>query len=146
LIYNTGMPVKESDREEAGRWLETFTSLYEQSSVFIHCITDKVNADGLPADLAALPEVVQKLSPLLKSVRELPRPRQRELRRLKKDLKLTIDACIKAGKWRIKYSRKASRFRLSATVFWTSLAVSFSESLSLKLALLNGYVSYGGEA
>jgi hypothetical protein len=138
--------MKEADREEAGRWLEKFIPLYEQASIFIHRIIDKINADGLPADLSALPEVIQKLSPVLKSVRELPRPRQIELRRLKKDLKLTIDVCIKASKWRIKHSHKASRFRLSAAVFWTSLAVSFSESLSLKLALLTGYASYGGEA
>jgi hypothetical protein len=138
--------MKEADREEAGRWLEKFIPLYEQASIFIHRIIDKINADGLPADLSALPEVIQKLSPLLKSVRELPRPRQIELRRLKKDLKITIDVCIKASKWRIKHSHKDSRFRLSAAVFWTSLAVSFSESLSLKLALLTGYASYGGEA
>ena len=135
--------MKEADREEAKRWLETLMPLYEQASIFIHSVTDKVNADGLPTDLTALPEVILKLSPVLKSVREMPKPRHRELRRLWKDLKLTLDACIKASKWRIKHSRKASRIRLSATVFWTSLAISFSESLALKLALLPGY---GGEA
>lgn len=135
--------MKEADREEARRWLEALMPLYEQASVFIHSVTDKVNADGLPTDLTALPEVILKLSPILKSVREMPKPRHRELRRLGKDLKLTLDACIKASKWRIKHSRKASRIRLSATVFWTSLAISFSESLARKLALLPGY---GGEA
>jgi len=138
--------MKEADREVTERWLEAFIPLYEQASIFIHRVIDKVNADGLPADLPALPKVIQDLSPILKSVRELPRPRQIELRRLKKDLKLTIDACIKASVWAIKLNRKVSRVRLSAAVFWTSLAVSFSESLSLKLALLPGYASYGGEA
>ena len=135
--------MKEVDREEAERWLEAFKTLCEQASVFIHSVTGKVNADGLPTDLTALPEVILRLSPILKSVNKVPKPRHRELRRLKKDLKLTLDACIKASKWRIKHSRKASRIRLSATVFWTSLAISFSESLALKLALLPGY---GGEA
>jgi hypothetical protein len=135
--------MKEADREEAGRWLETFMPLCEQASVFVHRVTDKVNADGLPTDLAALPEVILRLSPILKSVNKIPKPRHRELRRLKKDLKLTLGACIKASKWRVKHSRKASRIRLSATVFWTSLAISFSESLARKLALLPGY---GGEA
>ena len=138
--------MKEINREEAERWLETFMPLYEQASIFIHSVTDNVSADGLPTDLAALPEVIQKLSPVLKSVRELPRPRQIERRRIKKDLKLTIDACIKASKWAIKLDRKASRFRLTATVFWTSLTIRFSESLSLKLASLTGYASCGGEA
>ncbi|MFC2026937.1 hypothetical protein ACFLUX_03100 [Chloroflexota bacterium] len=135
--------MKEADREEARRWLETLMPLCEQASIFIHSVTDKVNADGLPTDLTALPEAILKLSPVLKSVREMPKPRNRELRLLRKDLKLTLDACIKASKWRIKHSRKASRIRLSATVFWTSLAISFSESLACKLALLPGY---GGEA
>ncbi len=135
--------MKEADREEARRWLETLMPLCEQASVFIHSVTDKVNADGLPTDLAALPEVILKLSPILKSANKMPKPRAKELRRLRKDFKLTLDACIKASKWRIKHSRKASRIRLSATVFWTSLAISFSESLASKLALLP---VYGGEA
>ena len=64
--------MKEADREEARRWLETLMPLYEQASVFIHSVTDKVNADGLPTDLTALPEVILKLSPILKSVMEMP--------------------------------------------------------------------------
>lgn len=138
--------MKEAAREEAGRWLETFMPLCEQASVFIHSVTDNVDTDGLPTDLAVLPEVILRLSPILKSIREMPKPRAKELRRLKKDFKLTLDACIKASKWAIKHSRKASRIRLSATVFWTSLAISFSESLYLKLSLLTGYAGYGGEA
>ncbi len=138
--------MKELDREEVEWWLETFMPLYEQASASIHRVTGKVNADGLPADLTALPEVILKLSPILKSVNKMPKPRAKELRRLKKDFKLTLDACIKASKWRIKHSQRASRIRLSATVFWTSLAISFSESLSQKLALLPGYASYRGEA
>lgn len=138
--------MKEVDREEAGRWLEAFIPLYEQSSAFIHCVTDNVTADGLPGDSTALPEVIRKLSPLLESVRQLPKPGQITLRRLKKDLKLTIDACIKACRWTIKLNNKSSRFRLSAAVFWTSLAVSFSGSLSAKLVSLTGCASNGGEA
>lgn len=140
------MTTKEARREEAKRWLEAFIPLYEKSSAPIHRIADNVNDDGLPSDLSALPEVIQELSPILISIRALPRPRQMDLRRIKKDLKLTIDACIKACKWRLKQNRKSSRFRLSVAVFWTSLVVSFSEALPLKIALLSDYASNGGEA
>ncbi|HEX78595.1 MAG TPA: hypothetical protein G4O19_00370 [Dehalococcoidia bacterium] len=138
--------MKEADREEAIRWLEVFTSIYEEASVFIHCVTDNVNTDSLPGDLETLPEVVQKLTPLLESASKLPKPKQIELSRIKKDLKLTIDACIKASKWAMKLGDKYSRFRFSVTTFWTNLAISFSESLSAKLALLSSYTGKGGEA
>lgn len=123
-----------------------FIPLYERASSTIDRFTDSVSEDELPTDPSSLPEVIQELSPILKAVRELPRPRDKELRRLKKDSKLTLDACIKASKWALKLESKASRFRLSATVFWTSLAVSFFESLSVKLTSITGYASCGGEA
>ena len=134
--------MKELDREEAERWLKAFMLLYEQAANLIHNISE-VNADGLPTDLTALMEMGIKLPPILKSVKEMPKPKEKELRRLKKDFKLTLDACISASKWGIKHSQKANRFRFSVTVFWTSLAISFTESLSKRLALLSEHLDYG---
>jgi hypothetical protein len=134
--------MKEVDREEAEKWLKTFMILYQQASALTHKISE-VNADGLPSDLTALKEASEKLPPILKSVKEMPKPKEKELRRLKKDLRLTVDACIKAGKWVIKLNQKPSRFRFSVAVFWTSLAISFTESLSQKLALFSMHLNYG---
>ena len=136
--------MKGIDKEEAKRWLQTIMPLYKKTAILTQNIA-QVNADGLPTDLTALREISLKLPPILKSVKEMPKPKSKELRRLKKDFKLALDACIKASKWRIKQSQKSSRFRLSVTVFWTSLAISFMESLSKKLALLSEHINKGGK-
>jgi hypothetical protein len=134
--------MKEIDREEVERWLQKIMPLYEQTAILTQNIA-QVNADGLPTDLTALREISIKLPPILKSVKEMPKPKSKELRRLKKDFKLALDACISASKWRIKQSQKSSRFRLSVTVFWTSLAIDFMESLPKSLASLTEHLNYG---
>ena len=129
------------------RWLDTLLQLYQQAAAYINTVADDVSDRGTPSNLAALPEVIQQLTPIRKSVVELPRPRDPELRRLKKDCKLTIDACIKSAKWALKLEQKASRFRLAMTVFWTELAVSFSQSLIHKISTLApNYTDCGGDA
>jgi hypothetical protein len=135
--------MKKVDKEEAERWLEIFMPLYEETAPLAHKISE-VNADGLPTDLIALKEISIKLPPILKSMKEMPKPKNKELCSLKKDLKLSLDACIKASKWVLKLNQKPSRVRFSVAVFWTSLAISFTESLSQRLALLSGHLNYGG--
>lgn len=132
--------MKETDRKEAERWLQAFMPLYEQATTITHNIA-QVNADGLPTDLTTLREINAKLPPILKSAKEMPKPKDKELRRLKKDFRLTLDACIKASKWRAKLSQKPNRVRFSVTVFWTSLANSFMESLSKRLASLSEHLN-----
>jgi hypothetical protein len=145
-VYNTDMTGKDSTAE-AGRWLDMLLPLYRQATGYINLVADDVSDAGTPANLAALPEVIQRLSPIRKAVIELPRPKDRELRRLKKDFKLALDACIKAGKWDLKLEQKASRLRLAMTVFWTELAVSFSQSLAYKMAIMApNYAGCGGDA
>lgn len=134
--------MKETDREEAKRWLQAFMPLYEQAATITHNIA-QVNADGLPTDLTTLREINAKLPPILKSAKEMPKPKDKELRRLKKDFRLTLDACIKASKWRAKLNQKPNRVRFSVTVFWTSLANSFTESMSKRLALLSEHLNTG---
>ncbi len=134
--------MKDLDREEAERWLKIFMSLYEQATILTPKISE-VDSDGVPTDVTALREINIKLPPILKSVKEMPKPKEKELRKLNKDFKLALDACISASKWGIKLNQKSSRFRFSVTVFWTSLAISFKESLSKKLASLPEHLNYG---
>jgi len=134
--------MKEIDREGAEQWLKTFMSLYEQTIIITPKISE-VDSDGMPTDVTALIEINIKLLPILKSLKEMPKPKNKELRRLRKDFKLTLDACITAGKWGIKLNQKSSRFRFSVTIFWTSLAISFKKSLSKKLASLPEHLNYG---
>ena len=127
--------MKEIDRDDAKRWLRTFMSLYEQAIMITPKISE-VDSDGVPTDVTALREISIKLLPILKSLKEMPKPKNKELRRLRKDFKLTLDAYISASKWGTKLNQKSSRFRFSTTVFWTTLANNFMESLSKKLASL----------
>lgn len=128
--------MKEVDKEETERWLKAFMPIYEQSATLIYKIA-KIDAEGLPADLPTLMEGNAKLPTILKSVKDLPKPKEKELHKLKKDFENVLDACIKAGGWGVKLSRDPNRVRFSNIVFWTSMASSFMESLSKRLASLS---------
>jgi len=128
--------MKEADREETERWLRAFMPIYEQSAALIHRIA-KFDGEGLPADLPTLVEGNTKLPLILKSVKEMPKPEEKELRKLKKDFENVLDACIKASEWGVKFSQDQSRVRLSMIVFQTTAASEFMKSFSKRLTLLS---------
>lgn len=131
-----GKAMKDVDREETERWLKAFMPLYEQAAALIHKIA-KIDADGMPTDLATLVEGNEKLPPILKSVKELPKPKEKELRKLKKDFQDVLDACIKAGGWGVKLIQDPNRVRFANIVFWTTFASGLMESFSKRLTLLS---------
>ena len=128
--------MKEAVREETERWLKGFMPLYQQAATLIHKIA-KFDAEGLPTDLPTLLDGNVKLPPILKSVKELPKPKEKELRKLKKDFENVLDACIKASEWGVKFSQDQSRIRLSMIVFQTTAAIEFMKSFSKRLTLLS---------
>jgi hypothetical protein len=135
IPQNCGKTIKDVDGEEAERWLKAFMSVYEQAAISIHKIAE-LDADGFPADLITLLEGSVKLPPMLKCVKEIPKPKEKELRKLKQDSEHVLDACIKASEWGVKLSQDRNRARLSNIVFWTSMAISSTDSLSKRLGSL----------
>jgi len=115
--------------------------LYEQAAPLIQSIA-KLDANGLPSDLQTLVEANEKLQPILKSVKNLPKPEQKEFHNIKKDFENVLFRCIKAGEMGVKLLDDLShgphkwywRIRLATIVGWTGQATVYYESLSERLA------------
>ena len=125
------------------QWLQAFMQLYEQAAPLIQR-TAKPDTDGLPADLETLIEAARKLPPILESVKNLPKPKQKEFRNIKNDFKNVLSRCIKAGETGIKLlddlnhgAKMAARIRLATIVGYTGQANAYYESLSKRLASLS---------
>ena len=127
--------MKEEDKEETEHWLQEFMTLYEQAETLILKIA-KVDADGMPTDLRTLMEGSEKLPPILKSVKEISKPKEKELRKLKKEFQDILDACIKASEWGVKLAQDPNRVRFANIVFWTTSASGLMESFSKRLTSL----------
>ena len=128
--------MKEVDKAEAEEFLKVFMPLYEQADTLIHKIVEK-DADGLPASLETLIEAANKLLPILLSLQELPKPKYKELRRLKKEFNDVLKACIQAGEWAFKFAQNPGRVRLANIVFSTTLASGIMENCSKRLTSLS---------
>ena len=131
-----GKSIKEVDREEAVQLLKTLMPLSEQVAPIVRRIT-KVDAnDMLVADLEDFLEAVKELPPILESMKRVPKPKDKELRKYKKEIEDSLDACIKACKWYLKFAESPSRVRLASIVFQMSVATSLMESATQRLTLL----------
>lgn len=126
------------------QWLQAFVQLYEQAAPLIQSIA-KLDANGLPTDLETLVEATGKLPSILESVRNLPKPKQKEFRNIKKDFENVLSRCIKAGEMGVKLlddldhgAHMATRIRLATIVGYTGQAIVYYESLSKRLASLSG--------
>lgn len=135
--------MKDTEKEEILNWLCDVVPLYRQAEEITHSIA-QVDADGLPVDLESLTHILYSLPPILVKVKKMPKPEYSKLRQLQKDFRLTLDACIKSAKYRLKIEKKWGRFTFSKAVFWTNLAISFKNSLSPKMEKLIRDFDKGG--
>ncbi len=124
------------------QWLDAFMAIYKQASPLIDRVT-KLNTEGGPADPASLLEAYQSFSPLLQSLKEMPNPAQRELRKIKHDFEKTLSMCAKAGEMAIKMhddlkhnAKLAARMHVSSVVGYVNYAKIWHEVLLDKLAKL----------
>jgi len=124
------------------QWLDSFMAIYKQVSPLIDRVT-KFNTEGGPADPGSLLEAYQSFSPLLQSLKEMPNPAQRELRKIKNDFEKTLSMCAKAGEMAIKMSddlkhnaKLAARMHVSSVVGYISYAEIYHKALLGKLAKL----------
>ncbi len=124
------------DCKEEDLWLQLFLPLYTQAAPLIQIIT-KLDANALPANLRTLAEANWKLRPILKSLKGLPNPKQKDLRNIKKDFENVLVRCIKAGETGMKMlddlshgaPQIAIRMRLTTIVGYTTQASIYYESL-----------------
>jgi len=112
-------------------WLTVFMSVYKQARPTIETVA-KLDSDGHPASPDSLVEGYRLLSPVLQSMKGMPKPPNKELRKIKDNLEKTLEMSIKAGEMALKMiddhahgARTASRMHFASIVGYVSYAGSF---------------------
>ena len=120
--------MKDSEKEEASHWLEKLTRLYEKNRVAITEIASlRTESPPQDWDKAYSNANVRALVSAIETIKELPKPKPKELRKLKDCYRDLVATCLKAGHLYLKsyYAGDLSRLRYSQMIFWTT----FSEGL-----------------
>jgi len=128
--------MKDSEKEEARRWLAVLTRLYEQNEVAIRD-TANLDTESSPQDWdkAYSNANVRALISAKYAVKELPKPKQKELRKLKQCYTDLVSACVGAGHLYLKayYDEHLGRIDYHKMIFWTSIAKRLFEDFSRDL-------------
>ena len=130
-------------RVERDPWLEAFVPLYEKGAPLIQRVVER-SSDDLPADLRTLVDAYMQLRPVLERAKSLPKPKQREFRRIQKDFEKVLSRCISAGGIGVKMlddlshgaPQVAIRMRFATIVGHTEQARIYYESLYKQMASL----------
>jgi len=116
--------MKESEKEEARHWLEELTRLYEQDEVVIREIASLRPESSLQDwDKAYSNANVRALMSAMQPIKELPKPKPKELRKLKECYTDLVTFCLKAGHVYLNAydAGDFSRSRRSKMMLWVSL-------------------------
>ena len=120
--------MKDSEKEEVSHWLEKLTGLYEKNRVAITEIAS-LNTESSPEDWDEAFSNENAAAPMnaIEPIKELPKLKNKELRKLKDCYRDLVSTCLKAGHLYLKsyYAGHLGRVRASQMIFWTT----FSEGL-----------------
>ncbi len=126
---------EDTDKE----WLTDTMSIYKQVSPIIETVTE-VDSDGQPASLDSLVEGYKLLPSVLQSIKRMPKPSNKELRKIKGDFEKTLEMSIKAGEMALKMiddhahgARIASRMHFASIVGYVSHAGSYHKFVKERL-------------
>lgn len=119
--------MKETDRVEGAMWLQSFWSLRDQAGPIIHKVSRAEDSDSPEERFKAFSEALEKLPAILESMKQTTKPKQKELRTIKKLEESALDAYIKSCDWGMKLLKDSNRARYSAMTFQLSLATSYWE-------------------
>ncbi len=112
--------MKESEREEARHWLEALARLYEQNGVAIREIAS-LDTEKTPQawDKAFSNANVSVLMTTIEPIKKLPKPKHKELRKVKRDYTDLVKACLHVGHLYLKsyYAGGLSRWTFSKMIF-----------------------------
>lgn len=94
-------------------WLKDMMSIYNQVSPIVEDITE-VKSDRGPVNLESILAGHELFPPVLQSIKTMPQPSNKELRKVKFAFEETLEWCIKAGEMAIKlYDDRANDARLA---------------------------------
>jgi hypothetical protein len=116
--------MKDSEKEEARSWLERLTHLYEQNEVAIREIAGlQPESSQQEWDKTFSNANVSALIGAIEPTKSLPRPKPKELRKIKKCYTDLVACCLKAGHLYLKayYAGDFSCLRRSQMMAWASL-------------------------
>ena len=123
--------VEKRYKTEDVKWLTEFVHLYDQAN--LNDIT-RLDSDNMPVDYIATLEGATILPPILKAVENLPRPKDKKLRSLKKSFQDTLHAVIIASEDVLELAECQSNRIPSATIaFDLRHATNVTEQLIQKL-------------
>jgi len=123
--------IKNRFRTEDVKWLTEFMRLYDQAK--INDVTG-LDSDNMPSDYIATLEGATVLPPILKAVEDLPQPKDKQLRLLKKTFQDTLRAAIIASEDVQELAECQSNRIPSATIaFDLAYATDMTEELNQKL-------------
>jgi len=134
--------IKHEEREDSDKWLEEFMPLYERANPFIQKII-KIDADTDSATVksfvAAVREGYQELSLILRCVKAIPKPKEKELSKLMADFESVLINCLGVSQCARQLAGKQSRFTppkftLAKLVSWAGMAKGRMEDCSKILA------------
>lgn len=129
------------NEEDKERWLNTFLLIYREAKSKIGTITDfDVLSDNLDADnvVANIKQVISAASSLkfiLDTINdELPEPRDKELRKLRRVFQDVLIACVNNGAMWLKYiEAPGSKIQRHEIVYFWSMAKNINKDLSERI-------------
>jgi len=128
--------MKESEREDARHWLEAFIPLYERNESAINEIAS-LNNESPPQDWdkAFSNENVSALMATIEPTKKLPKPKHKELRKVKRDYTDLVKTCLHVGHLYLKsyYAGGLSRLTFAKMIYWTTLAHNLFEDFLKRL-------------
>jgi hypothetical protein len=120
-------------------WLKSFMLIYNEASPLIDTMTE-LNSEGQPANPASLHEGYPELLALRQSIKDMPKPSDKELRKAKDDFEKTVSMCIKAQEMTKKMlddidhgAKLAARMHVASIVGYVNYAATYRKYLIKRL-------------
>ena len=104
--------MKDSDKIECKKWVKEFWLIREPIGPILDSVS-QVNASGTQEDkLAVLSEALEKLPAILKSMKDTPVPKIKELQKILKLEVKALDNYIKSCDYQLKYLKDQKYFNI----------------------------------
>ncbi len=128
------------DKEDKEQWLDTFLPMYEQAKLKIDTIinfnilSDNLAVDNAAANIKQVILTASNLKFILDIYDKLPEPRDKELRKVRRDFQDLLTACVSNGAMWLKYTEvPGSKMQRHKIVYFWSMAKGINKELSERI-------------
>lgn len=136
------------NHKERLRWVQTFMTLYDQAIPIVRHIAnlEMLNAGEFPVNTYTVLESDLTLRPIIRALKKMHEPADKELANIQREFKIALSSCIKAADVSIRYIEERERghkYRelLNDIVNSTVLANEYIESVSKRLEIIRPKMS-----